>query len=117
SISVRRVDQDSPMAATRAAMAAVMAEESTAPSAASAPSAVLAGAAEATAPAANWAMPPSWNWTGPGIRAIVSWRIDQDRLDPLSGMYASSTSMRSPTTRQVFGLTIWAMGSMGLRPP
>src|SRR5699024_9472957 len=116
-MSVSRLLHDSPRSAVRFANASVMAEESTAPSASSAPSAVLAGEAEATAPAANWAMPPSWNWTGPGIRAIVSWRIDQDRLDPLSGVYASSTSIRSPTTRQVFGLTIWAMESIGRRPP
>src|SRR5699024_639168 len=42
----------------------------------------------------------------PGMRLNVSARIFHDRRDPSRGMNASSTSMRSPTTRHVFGATI-----------
>ena len=74
-------------------------------------------AGDATPPVANALSSPPFSMKRPGIRSIASKRIDFEREDPSSGMYASSSFIRSPTTRQVLGLTICATGSIGLRPP
>ena len=59
---------------------------------------------------------PSAMGAVPGIRRSASARIAHERADPSSGIYASSSRTRSPTTRHVFGGTICAIGAIGDKP-